>query len=177
MRAVEIFENENLQQLAEMCIQWIELSHNNETIRYILEHPFSQQFKNTNAKVIYRCVFAPYKKFLIVGSVRVKRKPGQFISYSTRPNWGSTVRDDFDYTGDILRFKKDVRGGVVLNFSALTAALEARGYSMGAPSESEVWMEATPYYTIFHIDEFVDADLRNGTTVDSSNLPVSPTRR
>lgn len=81
---------------------------------------------------------------------------------------GAQVREDFDYDGDMLRFKKKVTpGDVLLNFSGLLKALQNSGYSVYDPDEAEVWFAATPYYTQFTQKEFVDGELADGTELSS----------
>ena len=122
---MRIFEFDNdMTRLAEAVEAWIELSHSPEDIKMILNHRFSQQFKTTSAKTAYRVVFADYEAFKETGKVSLPNREDGFVAYSLASSWGASARDDFDYNGDMIRFKKKFQAGsVLLNFSALASAL------------------------------------------------------
>ena len=129
MRINEVIDGDNMQLLADACERWIELSHSPKDIALILSHPFSQQFKTSPTNTVYRSVFYSYKKFQQTGTATAKGQREGFIAYSWNPKWGGAqARDDFDYSGDILRFKKTLSAeDVLLNFTSLANALQKRG--------------------------------------------------
>ena len=163
MRACEFLREagEDLSSLAEACESWVELWHDPEDIKLILSHPFSQQFKQSPSSTIYRSVFYSYKKFKQTGKAKVQAQPEFFIAYSWSPKWGGAdAREDFDYDGDIIRFKKTLNPkDLLLNFTALVRGLQKQGYATNIPDESELWIKADPYYLNFNESEFVDVDL------------------
>lgn len=152
---------EDLEELAECCMRWIEMSHYPDDIEYILAHPFAQRFRRPppGVKEIYRSLFYPYEKFQVRGQARARGQSEGFISYSHNPNWGSSIRDDFQYDGDILRFRKRLDpSAVLMDFSALVDGLAEAGANVGGPDESELWISITPYYTRFDRSEFISVD-------------------
>jgi hypothetical protein len=162
MRLAEFLREEtsvgDLSGLVDACEFWIELWEPNKQIKKILAHPLSQQFRTSSASDIYRSVFVSQKKFNTTNLVTLKPRVG-ILPYSENVNWGATAREDFDYYGDILKFKKKfMPADLILNFSALVAELQKLGSAISAPNESELWMKATPYYINFDRTELVDID-------------------
>lgn len=176
MRLYE-FEDD-LSALTMAAYSWMALEHDSNDINTILNHPASQQFKQTSANAIYRVVFKPYKTFLKKGVVQVKPQKEGFVAYSTHDLWGSSARDDFDYNGDMLRFRKNViPGDIILDFTALVKFLVKNNQPITNIDEGEVWVKPTPYYTTFFMNEFVDAELRNGSIVTPDPDVISDGRK
>ena len=161
MRIYEILnENtDNLSELQDACENWIEMWETDSAVKEILSHPFTQNFKTANASTIYRSVFISEEKFKQQGKAILTPTSGNFIPFTVHSGWGGSVRDDFDYYGDIIQFKKAFKASdLVLNFTALVAGLFEKGYEIHSVDEAELWMKATPYYTTFTKEEYIGID-------------------
>ena len=161
MRLVEFINEQtnDLGELAEACENWVEMWNTKNSINTILSHPLSQRCKNSNASIIYRSVFVNEEKFNKTGKVTLRAQQGGMIPYTENKNWGGSVRDDFDYNGDILEFKKNFNhGDLILNFTQLLNELEKSGFKIYTAKESELWMKAIPYYKSFNRNELIDID-------------------
>ena len=151
----------SIEDLIQACNSWIALEHSPEDIKLILSHPLSKNLNTIDSQYIYRAVFVAEDKFEKTGQVKVKAQDGNFIAYSASEDWASVqVRSDFDYSGDILTFKKDFhQDDCLLNFSALIKKIqEETGELIYSSDEQEVWMKATQYYKTCVADELVNVD-------------------
>ena len=107
---------------------------------------------------VYRSIFISEEKFKSKNKTQLKNQYG-FIPMSYNSSWGGIARSDFDYAGDILQFEKKLNSqDIILNFSQLLAELSKAGHPVYTANESELWMNATPYYRTYTIDELIDID-------------------
>lgn len=152
--------SDKIEDLAEACDSWIGLEHTSNSIGLILSHPFSKNLNNYDSKDIYRSVFISEEKFNKYGKVRVKPQKEKFIAYSGRDDWASgQTREDFDYSGDILTFKKEFqRENCILNFTELLNKIRNEGGHVTQIDEQELWMKSIPYYLNCVKSELIDVD-------------------
>ena len=151
----------DINDLIESCGRWVALEHSSSDIYLILSHPFSKGMNSAQSPYIYRSVFINEDKFRKASKCRAKPQSEKFIAYSESEKWveGNT-RSDFDYSGDILTFRKEFRQqDCLLNFTELIRKIQQEtGVKEFSLNEKELWMKSTPYYCNFTLTELVSVD-------------------
>ena len=148
MRARDFIVEEinDLAPLKEACENWMEMYFDTNDINTILNHPYSQKFKQPPAGIdrLYRG--------LVVAGGKIKAVPGKsnrkFIAYATDQYGAEAFLASIDVSGrQVIIEKQFSPADFVLDFTGLYESLfPEQGLHNRYQTEYEVWMRATRYY-------------------------------
>ena len=150
-------DNDVLADLKEAMENWQTMNANASDIATILNHPYSQQFKQPSARIqsLYRGLMLKGRSLKAV-SGKSNRK---LVAYATNLVGAETFLASLDLPDEqqIIIEKQFNPGDFLLDYTALYESVfaeELGPYSRYEP-EYEVWMRATPYYTSINRDEII----------------------
>jgi hypothetical protein len=165
--------DDDLSDLKEAMENWQTMYADASDIATILNHPYSQQFKQPPAGIqsLYRGLMLKGRSLKAV-SGKSNRK---LVAYATNPAGAETFLASLDLPDEqqIMIEKQFNPGDFLLDYTALYESVfaeELGPYSRYEP-EYEVWMRATPYYTSIKEEEIVNQNSIDENGVNEAEAP------
>ena len=151
-------DNDDLGDLKEAMENWQQMYADASDIATILNHPYSQRFRQPPAGIqhLYRGLMLKGRSLKAL-SGKSNRK---LVAYATNPAGAHVFLASLDLPDEqqIIIEKQFNPGDFLLDYTALYESVfaEELGPYSRYESEYEVWMRATPYYTSIKEEEIVN---------------------